>query len=154
MAEVGETTVASNRRARHDYHIDGSLEAGLVLMGSEIKSVRNGKVSLQEAYVVLDRGEAWLENAHIADYERAGYIRHEPLRRRKLLLHRKEIFELGRQVQIKGYTIVPLRLYLKNGRAKLEIGVAKGKKLYDKRQTIRDRDVRRDVERELARRER
>lgn len=123
-------------------------------MGSEIKSVRAGKVSLQEAYVALEGGEAWLEGAHIADYEMAGYIRHEPLRRRKLLLHRKQIFELGRRVQVKGYTLVPLRMYLKHGRAKLEIGVAKGKKLHDKRQAIRERDTQRDMARELARRDR
>lgn len=155
MAETGDDkTVATNRRARHDFAIEDVLEAGLVLMGSEIKSVRAGKVSLQEAFVALDGGEAWLEGAHIADYAMAGYIRHEPLRRRKLLLHRKEIFELARRVQVKGYTLVPLRLYLKAGRAKLELGVAKGKKLYDKREAIRERDTQRDMARELARRDR
>jgi SsrA-binding protein len=155
VAETGDDkTVATNRRARHDFAIEDVLEAGLVLMGSEIKSVRAGKVSLQEAFVALDGGEAWLEGAHIADYAMAGYIRHEPLRRRKLLLHRKEIFELARRVQVKGYTLVPLRLYLKAGRAKLELGVAKGKKLYDKREAIRERDTQRDMARELARRDR
>jgi SsrA-binding protein len=151
-AEAGDRTVATNRRARHDYHIESTIEAGLVLTGSEIKSVRAGKVSLQEAYVAISGGEAWLEGAHIADYEMAGYIRHEPLRRRKLLLHRREIQDLDRRVKVKGVTLVPLRLYLLRGRAKLELALAKGKKLYDKREAVKERDSRRDIERELARR--
>jgi SsrA-binding protein len=154
VAESDDRTVATNRRARHDYHIEDSLEAGLVLTGSEIKSVRAGRVSLQEAFVAIDGGEAWLEGAHVADYERAGYARHEPVRRRKLLLHKQEIRQLSARVKLKGMTLVPLRLYLTRGRAKLEIGLARGKKLYDKRQTIRERDTRRDLERELARRDR
>lgn len=154
MAEVGEHTVASNRRARHDYFIEETVEAGLVLTGSEIKSVRAGKVSLQESFVAIEGGEAWLEGAHVADYALAGYARHDPLRRRKLLLHKKQIRELARQVQIKGFALVPLRVYLKNGRAKVEVALARGKKLYDKRQSIRERDTRREIEREVARRER
>ncbi len=154
VAERGEKTVASNRRARHDYHIDETLEAGMVLTGSEIKSVRAGRISLQEAYVAIDGGEAWLEGAHIADYEHAGYARHEPLRRRKLLLHKKQIRELAQTVKLKGTTLVPLRVYLKDGRAKLEVALARGKKLYDKRQAIRERDTKREVEREMARRDR
>jgi SsrA-binding protein len=154
VAESGDKTVATNRRARHDYFIEETVEAGLVLTGSEIKSIRAGKVSLQESYVVIDRGEAWLDGAHVADYEFATYIRHDPLRRRKLLLHRKEIFELARGVQVKGYTLVPLRLYIKHGRAKLEIALAKGKKLYDKRQAIRERETTREMERAVGRRDR
>lgn len=154
MAEQGEKTVATNRRARHDYHIDETLEAGLVLTGTEIKSVRAGRISLQESYVAIDGGEAWLEGAHVAEYEHAGYAGHDPLRRRKLLLHKKEIRELAQRVRLKGATLVPLRVYLKNGRAKLEVALARGKKLHDKRQAIRDRDTRREVARELARRDR
>jgi len=144
---VADKTIASNRRARHDYEIVESLEAGLVLMGSEIKSVRAGRVSLQEAFATIEGGEAWLVNAHIAPYEHAGYAGHEPRRRRKLLLHRRQIAELGFQTRAKGFALVPLRLYLLDGRAKLEIALARGKKQVDKREAIR----RRDAEREMAR---
>jgi SsrA-binding protein len=157
VAEVrpGDRTIATNRKARHEYHIEETIEAGLVLTGSEIKSVRAGRVSLQEAYVVIDRrAETWLENAHIAGYEQASYADHEPLRRRKLLLHRRQIDELGYRVQAKGYTVVPLRLYLSGGRAKLEIALAKGKKLYDKRHALKAHQAKREVERELSRRSR
>jgi SsrA-binding protein len=154
VAERGEHTVASNRRARHDYFIQATVEAGLVLTGSEIKSVRAGKVSLQESFVTIEAGEAWLEGAHIADYPLAGYAHHDPLRRRKLLLHKKEIRDLAQRVQVKGFTLVPLRVYLKDGRAKLELALARGKKLYDKRQSLRERDAQREVERAIARHER
>ena len=154
MAERGEKTVASNRRARHEYFIHETVEAGIVLTGSEIKSVRAGKVSLQEAFVAIEAGEAWLEGAHIADYALAGYARHDPLRRRKLLLHKKEIRDLAQRVQVKGFTLVPLRMYLKDGRAKVELALARGKKLYDTRQSLRERDARREVERTIARQER
>jgi len=150
----GDRVVATNRKAHHEYHILETVEAGLVLTGSEIKSVRAGRISLQEAYAVIDRGEAWLESAHIAGYAMAGYADHEPLRRRKLLLHRKEIRELQRSVQVKGMTLVPLRLYLKGGRAKLELALAKGKKDYDKRESIRERETQRAIQRELGRRDR
>ena len=150
---MAEKTVATNRRARHEYHIVASLEAGIVLTGSEIKSIRAGRVSLQEAYAVIDRGEAWLVGAHIASYPMAGYADHEPARRRKLLLHKKEIRELAHEVRAKGVTLVPLRMYLSDGRAKVEIGIAKGKRQYDKREAIRERDTKRDLERQLARRE-
>lgn len=149
-ASSDEKTIATNRKARHEYDILETYEAGLVLTGSEIKSIRAGQVSLQEAFVQIERGEAWLLGAHIAAYERAGYAGHEPRRRRKLLLHRKQIAALARDIQTKGITLVPLRLYLRAGRAKLELGLARGKKLYDKRQTLRERDTRRDLERELA----
>ncbi len=150
----GDRTIATNRKARHEFEIIETLEAGLVLTGSEIKSVREARVSLQEAFVTIDAGEAWLQGAHIAPYEWAGYAGHEPLRRRKLLLHRREIRQLGFSTRAKGMTLVPLRLYLKNGRAKLELGLARGKKLFDKRQTLRERETKRQVEREMARRER
>lgn len=152
--DANDRTVASNRRARHDYEILETLEAGLVLMGSEIKSIRAGQISLQEAYVNLMDGEAWLVGCHIAEYAWAGYAGHAPLRNRKLLLHRKQIFDLKRRVQTKGITLIPLRLYLTGGRAKLEIGLGRGKKQLDKRETLKERDVKRDIDRELARRER
>jgi SsrA-binding protein len=147
-----ERTIATNRKARHDYLIEESIEAGIVLSGSEIKSVRAGKVSLQQAYASVERGEAWLVGAHIAEYENAGYATHEPTRRRKLLLHGRQIAQIAFDIQRKGYTLVPLRLYLKDGWAKVEVGVARGKKLVDKRETLRERDMQRDVDRELARR--
>ncbi len=139
--------VATNRKARHEYFILETYEAGLALQGSEIKSVRAGQISLAEAYVQVDGREAWLLDAHIAPYEQASRFGHEPRRPRKLLLHRDEIRKLWDAVRQKGVTIVPTRLYLKEGRAKLEIAVAKGKKLYDKRQAI----AKRDAERELRR---
>ena len=140
-------TVATNRKAYHNYHIGDSVEAGLALTGSEIKSIRMGRVSLGDAYVRPDKGELWLLNAHIARYEASSYMSHEPLRPRKLLLHRKEISGLTSQLNEKGLTLVPTRLYLKGHIAKVEIALARGKKLHDKRETI----IRRETERELAR---
>ncbi|HQZ71732.1 MAG: SsrA-binding protein SmpB [Anaerolineae bacterium] len=147
----GDRTVAANRKALYDFHIEERLEAGMVLTGSEIKSVRAGQISLQEAYAQIDRGEAWLLGSHIAPYEHAGYAGHEPLRRRKLLLHAKEIARLAFELKTAGMTLVPLRVYLKNGRAKLELGVAKGKKQHDKRQAIREKDDVRQMARSAAR---
>lgn len=144
---MAEKTVASNRKARHDYEILDVLEAGLVLLGSEIKSLRAGKASLQESFVAIEHGEAWLVNAHIAPYEHAGYAGHEARRRRKLLLHRRQIAELAFQARAKGHALVPLRIYLLDGRAKLELALARGKKQYDKRESIRKRDMEREVER-------
>ena len=144
--------VATNRKAKHEYFLQEALEAGLVLTGSEIKSIRAGQISLAEAYVRIDDREAWLVDAHIAPYEQAGTFGHDPRRARKLLLHRKEINYLWEQVRQKGLTIIPLRVYLKEGLAKVEIAVAKGKKLYDKRQTIAKRDAQREIERQLRRR--
>ena len=140
-------TLATNRKAFHNYHIGDSVEAGIVLTGSEIKSVREGRVSLGDAYVRPERGELWLINAHIARYEASSYLSHEPKRPRKLLLHRKEINNLTSKVSEKGLTLVPIRLYIKDSIAKVEIALAKGKKLYDKRESI----SRREIERELAR---
>ena len=140
-------TVATNRKAFHNYHIGDSIEAGIALTGSEIKSVRSGRVSLGDAYVRPEQGELWLINAHIARYEASSYLSHEPKRPRKLLLHRKEINNLASKVSEKGLTLVPTRLYIKGSIAKVEIALAKGKRLYDKREAI----SRREVERELAR---
>ena len=142
-----DKTVAVNRRARHEYTVDETLEAGLVLSGTEIKSVRAGRVNLAEAYARIEHGEAWLIGAHIAPYEQGNRNNHEPTRTRKLLMHRDQITELVGRTQAKGYTLVPLKLYIRNGMAKLELGVARGKKAYDKRRTIAERDMRRDLER-------
>lgn len=141
--------LATNRKASFEYFLLEKFEAGLVLHGSEIKSIRAGQVSIQEAYVDVQNGEdAWLVEAHIAPYEQAGkYFNHEPKRKRRLLLHKKQIRELWNNVRIKGMTVVPLRVYLKDGRAKLEIALAKGKKAYDKRAAIAKRDEARNHER-------
>jgi SsrA-binding protein len=144
--------IATNRKARHEYHFHDTLEAGLALLGSEIKSIRAGRVSLQEGFVLFEGGEAWLVDVHIAAYDPASRQNHEPRRRRKLLLHRREIDRLQSRAQEKGYTVVPTRLYLKDGRAKIEIALARGKKLYDKRQAIAERDSKRQVERALRER--
>lgn len=146
---MAEKTVATNRRARHEYFILETLEAGIALQGSEIKSIRAGQISLAEAYVRIDGQEAWLEDAHIAPYEQASIFNHEPRRSRKLLLHSTEIRKLWNTVRQKGVTIIPLAVYLKNGKAKVEIAVAKGKKLYDKRAEIAKRDSQREIERTL-----
>ena len=140
-------TIATNRKAYHNYRILDTIEAGITLTGTEIKSIRSGRVSLAEAYVRPEGGEMWLVGAHIARYEAASTQSHEPTRRRKLLLHRKEIQGLTGKMAAKGFTLVPLRLYIKGRIAKLEIGQAKGKKLYDKRESI----IRRETEREMGR---
>lgn len=143
--------IASNRKAGFEYTLLERFEAGISLQGSEIKSIRAGQISIQEAYIDVENGkEAWLLEAHIAPYEQAGkFFNHEPLRKRRLLLHKKEIRELWNNVRIKGMTIVPLKVYFKDGRAKLEIALAKGKKAYDKRATIAKRDEARDKERAM-----
>ena len=146
--------ITVNRKARHDYHIQESFEAGIVLKGSEIKSIRAGKVNLSDAYARPENGELWLYNSHIASYDAASYNTHEPMRPRKLLLHRKEINDLAGKVMQKGLTLVPLKLYIRHGIAKIELGVAKGKKVYDKRETIARRDAEREMERALKHRRR
>jgi SsrA-binding protein len=146
----GDTTIALNRRARHEYFIDETFEAGIVLTGTEIKSVRAHKVNLAGAYARIEHGEAWLVGAHIAPYEQASRENHEPKRTRKLLLHRREIDEILGRARQKGQTIVPLRVYLSRGRAKLELGLARGKQLHDKRRDIADRDAKREVARAFA----
>jgi SsrA-binding protein len=145
--------VATNRKARHEFFILDTYEAGLELRGSEIKSIRAGQISLSQAYIKLDGQEAWLVDAHIAPYEQANIFNHDPLRPRRLLLHRDEIRKLWDTVRQKGVTIIPLRVYLKKGRAKAEIAVAKGKKLYDKRQALAQRDAEREIQQEFHRRE-
>ena len=141
--------VATNRKAHHDYNILETFEAGIVLLGSEIKSVRDNRVSLGEAYVRADGGELWLVGAHIARYEAASYMSHEPTRPRKLLMHRKQIRLLLGKLAEKGLTLIPLRMYIKERTAKLEIGLGRGKKLYDKRETIMRRETEREIERTL-----
>jgi len=146
-----EQTIALNRRARHEFSIDQTFEAGIVLTGSEIKSIRARKVQLADAYARIEHGEAWLVGAHIAPFEQANRYNHEPKRTRKLLLRRSEIDELLGRTKAKGQTIVPLRLYINDkGRAKVELGLARGKQLHDRRRDIADRDARRDVMREMA----
>jgi SsrA-binding protein len=150
VAKDQPKTVADNRKARHDYFIDESYEAGIVLTGSEIKSVRNGRVNLRGGYARVSGGEVFLYDVHISAYEQSGtYFNHEPTRPRKLLLHRREISRIVGQVERQGYTLVPLRIYFKGRRAKLELGLAKGKKLYDKRDDIANREAKRDIERAI-----
>jgi SsrA-binding protein len=150
---MGIKVVATNRKAGFEYFLLDHFEAGIALQGSEIKSVRSGQISLAEAYVRVDAREAWLENAHIAPYDPASRFNHDPIRPRRLLLHRKEIRELWDAVRQKGVTIVPVRVYLKEGHAKLDIAIAKGKKLYDKRAEIAKRDAQREAERTVHNRE-
>ena len=147
-------TVATNRKAYHNYLIQDSLEAGIVLTGTEIKSIRTGRVSLGDAYVKPGAGELWLLNAHIARYEAGSYLSHEPTRPRKLLLHRRQIDDLTSKVAEKGLALVPLRLYIKGSIAKVEVALAKGKKLYDKRESITRREIEREMGRALKRRQR
>lgn len=144
--------IAVNRRARHDYFIEETFEAGIELMGTEVKAMREGKANIREGFVRVDRGEAWLENVHISQYDRGGYANHEPMRRRKLLMHRREIDRIQGQIKLKGFTLVPLRMYFNGNWAKLEVGLARGKKLYDKRQTLAEQDARRQMERAVKER--
>jgi len=139
-------TISINRKARHDYHIEDTFDAGLVLTGTEIKSIRQGKVNIRDAYARPENGELWLLNAHIAQYKEGNRYNHEPTRPRKLLLHKDEIASLSSAVDRKGLTLVPLKMYLENGWAKVEVGLARGKKLHDKRRSI----MQRENERELA----
>ena len=137
--ELGRKVVATNRKARHDYHIDEVVEAGLVLTGSEVKSLREGRASLVDGFASISGGEAWLEGVHIPEYSQGTWTNHAPRRKRKLLLHRSEIDRLAGKSREKGQTIVPLSLYFLDGRAKVEIALARGKKEYDKRQALRER---------------
>ena len=151
MSEPRVRDVVVNRRAFHDYFVDERYEAGLVLTGTEIKSIRAGKVNLRDGFVRLDGHEAWLENVHISGYAQGGYVNHEPLRPRKLLLHAKEIASLIGKVKQRGYTLIPLRLYFVRNRAKVEIGLCRGKRQYDKRHVLAEADARREMERALRR---
>ena len=147
--EQARKVVASNRKARHDYLIEDTYEAGLVLMGTEVKSLRMGRASLVDGYAAWRGDELWLEGVHIPEYVEGTWTNHTPRRRRKLLLHREELAKLQRKSSETGHTIVPLSLYFKDGRAKVELAVAKGKRQYDKRQSLRERQDRRDAERAL-----
>ncbi len=151
MLERGivEKVIAVNRKARHDYFLEEFFEAGLELTGTEIKSVRKGHVQFKEAYVDFIGNEAFIRDMHIAQYDHGNIFNHEETRLRKLLLHRHEIVKLRRAVSVKGYTVVPTRMYLKNGLAKLEIALARGKDLYDKRQTLKERDVKREIDKAM-----
>jgi len=152
--EQGRKLVAQNRKARHDYHIEDVYEAGLVLTGTEVKSLRAGRASLVDGFAVLKDGEAWLQNVHIPEYDQGTWTNHEPRRPRKLLLHRQEISKLVGKTKESGLTLVPLALYFKDGKAKVEIGLARGKRTYDKRQALAERQARRDTDRAMAQRAR
>ena len=141
--------IAKNRKAYHDYHIEETFEAGISLVGTEVKSLRDGKANLKESYVIIKNNEAFLFGCHISPYTHGNIQYHEPLRTRKLLLHRKEIDKLWGSISQKGLALVPLKLYFKGGKAKLEIGLAKGKKQYEKRDTIKEREANREIERHL-----
>jgi SsrA-binding protein len=148
-ATTGEKIVCVNRQARYNYFIDETYEAGLVLLGSEVKSLRDGKANLVDSYAQIRNGEAYLINTHISPYTGANQFNHEPTRARKLLLHAREIERLTSKTKERGLTLIPLKLYFKNGRAKVELGLARGKKLYDKRETLRRKVAQREVERSL-----
>ncbi len=145
--------VATNRKAYHNYHIGESLEAGIALTGTEIKSIREGKASIIDAYIRPENGEMWLVGAYIARYDPGSYMGHEPTRSRKLLLHRRQIAEFTASMKEKGFTLVPLKLYIKDGRAKVEMALARGKKLYDKREAIARNETNREIERALKNRQ-
>ena len=151
-AEQGKKVIASNRRARHEYAIEDVVEAGLVLTGTEVKSLRAGRATLTDGYGEITGSEAWLHGVHIPEYTQGTWTNHEPRRTRKLLLHRKEIDRLASSIRERGLTLVPLSLYFKDGRAKIELGLARGKRTYDKRHELAKRDAAREVERELRRR--
>ncbi len=142
-----EKVISTNRKARHDYHIEETCEAGIVLTGTEVKSVRNTRVNLKDSYARIENGEIFLYNMHISPYEPGNRFNHEPLRVRKLLMHKREIGRLTGKTQEKGYALIPLKIYLKKGLVKLELGLGRGKKLYDKRRDIAERDSKREMER-------
>ncbi len=152
--ETGEKVVATNRKARHDYAIEDTYEAGLVLSGTEVKSLRMGRASLVDGYGFIDGGEAWLDAVHIPEYTQGTWTNHPPRRKRKMLLHKKEIIKISQKVKEGGYTLVPLRIYFLDGRAKVELAVAKGKKEYDKRHALRERQDRREADRAMRTRNR
>lgn len=147
--EKGEKIVATNRKARHDYTIEDTFEAGLVLSGTEVKSLRMGRASLVDGYGFIDAGEAWLDAVHIPEYTQGTWTNHPPRRKRKLLLHKAQILKISQKVNEGGYTLVPLRIYFSDGRAKVELAVAKGKKEYDKRHALRERQDKREADRAM-----
>jgi SsrA-binding protein len=148
--ERGQTAVATNRKARHDYHIEEVYEAGIVLTGTEVKSLRAGRASLVDGYATIDGGEAWLENVHIPEYLQGTWTNHSTRRKRKLLLNRIEINKLGKEVRESGFTLIPLSIYFKDGRAKVEIALARGKREYDKRQTLKEAQDKREADRAVS----
>ena len=148
--ERGQQVVATNRKARHDYHIEDVYEAGIVLTGTEVKSLRAGRASLVDGYATVERGEAWLENVHIPEYTQGTWTNHSTRRRRKLLLNRVEIDKLTGKIKESGFTLVPLSLYFKDGKAKVEIALAKGKKDYDKRQSLKEQQDKREAARAVS----
>jgi SsrA-binding protein len=150
VKESGEKVVATNRKARHDYHIEDTYEAGIVLTGTEVKSLRQGRASLVDGFAFIDGGEAWLEGVHIPEYNEATWTNHPPRRKRKLLLHKEQILKMQHRVQAGGYTLVPIRIYFLDGKAKVELAVAKGKKEYDKRHTLRKKQDEREAKRAIA----
>ena len=147
MSEDGRKIIVSNRKARHEYEVLQTVEAGLVLQGTEVKSLRDGRANVQDAFARFDRGELWLYNLHISPYDPGNRFNHDPLRPRKLLLHRREMLKLVGQVEQKGLTLVPLDLHFRRGIAKVTLAVVRGKKLHDKRQDLKERDAKREVER-------
>ena len=151
-AEQGKKIIASNRRARHEFTIEDTVEAGLVLTGTEVKSLRAGRATITDGFGQINDSEAWLHGVHIPEYTEGTWTNHEPRRTRKLLLHRKEIDRLARSIAERGLTLVPLSLYFKDGKVKIELGLARGKRTYDKRHDLAKRDAAREVERELRRR--
>jgi SsrA-binding protein len=151
-AEQGKKIIASNRRARHEYTIEDTVEAGLVLTGTEVKSLRAGRATLTDGFAQITDSEAWLHGVHIPEYTQGTWTNHEPRRTRKLLLHRKERDQLGSSIRERGLTLVPLSLYFKDGKVKIELGLGRGKRTYDKRHDLAKRDAAREVERELRRR--
>jgi SsrA-binding protein len=138
--------ISQNRKAYHDYHIEETVESGIALLGTEVKSLREGRAHLKDSYVILKSGEAFLLNCHISPYSHGNIMNHEPLRTRKLLMHRKEIDRLRGKVEGKGFTLIPLKLYFKDSFVKVEIGLARGKKLFEKRDTIKEREAKREIE--------
>jgi SsrA-binding protein len=148
--ERGQKVVATNRKARHDYSIEDVFEAGIVLTGTEVKSLRAGRASLVDGYAVVDGGEIWLENVHIPEYTEGTWNNHSTRRKRKLLMHREEIYKLAGKVKESGYTLVPLSLYFKDGKAKVELALAKGKRDYDKRQALKEKQDKREADRAMS----
>ena len=149
MAE-GKKIIAENRKARFDYFIEETYECGIALEGTEVKSVKNGNISFPDSFAEINDGEVWVKNFHISEYAYSSIFNHNPDRPKKLLLHKEEIKRLNRKVEEKGYTLIPIEFYLKNGRVKVALGVCKGKKQYDKRATIKDRDLNRELQREFS----
>ncbi len=151
MADTGRKIIAQNKKARFNYSVEDTIECGIALEGTEVKSVKEGSVSFADSFALIEKGEVWMQNFHISPYAYSTVFSHDPDRKKKLLLHKDEIKRLTRKVDEKGYTLVPLDFYLKNGRVKVTLGVCKGKKLYDKRADIKERDVNRELSREFRR---